>query len=242
MLEIPEWVPTAVASVAREMHAGLKLGAPPVDDYRKAIERLACDPRMRKVWQELRKTNRSGPERGSYYYPASTKAVLSHPLSSEIPAEGPVQDQACVLLFVELARQRSWGTGGIGPRAKTKKEAAGRIKKLRAAVERIRTEAGRLRDLGVGYLSPALEEVAGQCLALAKLEETFNSQDVLIVDRKTGQNEWERGFILTAAHLLEHLFGQKMHGVVAVLANVAFDKTNITEAQVGGMLRRGGVN
>ena len=240
MLELAAWVPPAVATVAREMYASLNLGPPQVDDYRKAIERLACDARMRRVWQELRKTNRSGLERGSYYYRASTKAVRSHPLSSEIPAEGPVQDQACVLLFVELARLRSWGAGGIGPRAKTKKEAAGRIKKLRAAVDRIRAEACRLRDLGVGYLSPALEEAANQCLALANLEEVLNNQDVLIVDRKTGQDEWERGFILTAAHLLEHLFGQKMQGLVAILANVAFDKTDITEAQVGGMLRRGG--
>ena len=243
MLKTQAWVPPAVAAVAKEMHASLNPGPTQLDGYRATIERLARDARMCRVWQELKKMHRSGPDRGSFYHPASVEAVQAHPASATVAEYEAVQDRACALLFIELARLRSWGErdDSIGPRAITKKQAADRIKKLMAAVERIRTEAGRLRDLGVGHLSPALEGAANQCLALAKLEETLNSQDRLIVDRKTSQDKWERGFILSAAHLLEYLFGQKMQGLVAVLANVAFNKADITEAQVNSMFRREGV-
>jgi hypothetical protein len=151
---------------------------------------------------------------------------------------------------VELARLRSWNADRpcsqaedkIGPRAKTAKEASHEIDELRSAVERIRTEAGRLRALRVGYLSPALEEVAAECLAIADLKQRLNSQDVLIVERNRSSvgDEWERGFVISTAHILEHLFGQKMQGLVAVLTNVSFGRRDITESQVNGMFRRKG--
>ena len=259
MLEIPGWVPPSVSAIAHEMHGSLNTGVPQLKAYADAVERLACDCRMRRVWQELRKTNRSGPKRGSYVYPAGVEAVQSHPVSAGAGGCGDteglnqkdkVQNQALVILFVELARLRSWNADRpcsqaedkIGPRAKTAKEASHEIDELRSAVERIRTEAGRLRALRVGYLSPALEEVAAECLAIADLKQRLNSQDVLIVERNRSSvgDDWERGFVISTAHILEHLFGQKMQGLVAVLANVSFGRRDITESQVNGMFRRKG--
>ena len=66
--------------MAREMHGSLNVSVPQLKTFADTIERLACDGRMRRVWQELQKKHRSGQKRGKYFYPASPAAVHSHPL------------------------------------------------------------------------------------------------------------------------------------------------------------------
>ena len=246
MLEIPNWVPPSVAVVAREMHGSLGAGVPQFKAYADAIERLACDSRMRWVWRELTKTHRSGPARRSYVYPAVAEAVCSNPLFRERPTAAEnspshvrIQNQAFVILFVELARLRSGGVSRMGSSVRTKKEAKQEIAELRSAAARIRVEAEKIRGLGLGYFSPSLENVADKCLALAAVRQIHNSQDVLIVARNRSRvgDRVERGFIISAGRILELHFGQKMQGLVAVLANVALGRNDITESKVNGMFR-----
>ena len=81
---------------------------------------------------------------------------------------------------------------------------------------------------------------------MADLQSKLSSRDVdvLVVDRASNRfgDEWERGFIIHTAHIFEDLFGQKMQGLVAVLANVALGRTDITKSQINGMFRRAGVS
>src|SRR5262249_37923296 len=141
-----------------------------------------------------------------------------------------LQDQAFAILFRQLALFCSWKGVPFGPRARTAKEVGQEIDEIRSAAEHIGPEAERLRSLSLGHLSRQLEEVAAECLAMADMRQRLSSQDVLVVDRDRSRvgDKWERGFILNTVHILEHLFGLKMHGLVAVLANVAFQKSNIT--------------
>jgi hypothetical protein len=251
MLEIPDWVPPSVAAIARELHGRSHTGVLLSKALADAVERLACDPRMRRVWQELSKGKRSGPERGRYVHPAKVKAIQAY----QVPAgtvgdteilsqDDKVQDQAFAILFGRLALYCSWKKVHIGPRARTSKEGSREIGELRSAAERIGVEAKQLRTLELGYLSRALEEVAVECLAMADLQQKLNSEDVLVVDRNSSRvgDEWARGFIINTAHIFEDLFGQKMQGLVAVLANVALEKCDITESRVNGMFRSKGVS
>jgi hypothetical protein len=250
MLEIPDWVPPNVAAIARELHGRSHTGVPLSKALADAVERLACDPRMCRVWQELSKRKRSGPERGRYVHPAKVKAIESYQVpaatadDTEILSQNKVQDQAFAILFGRLALYCSWKKVHIGTRARTAKEVSREIGELRSAAERIGVEAKGLRTLELGYLSRALEEVAVECLAMADLQQKLNSEDVLVVDRNSSRvgDEWERGFIINTAHIFEDLFGQKMQGLVAVLANVALGKTDVTESRVNGMFRSKGVS
>ena len=96
-------------------------------------------------------------------------------------------------------------------------------------------------DLGT-YRLP-LKNVAKVCTDFADMRAAHNERDVLIVSRNRSRlgSPWERGFVITVAHILEHFFGQKMQSLVAILANVAFDRNDITESKVNGVLRRKGV-
>lgn len=246
--------------MARDMHGsevsvpGLK--DPGRKDYADVIERLACDARMSWVWRELQKKHRAGQERGKYFHPASPAAVHSHPLllkdknapavrkaTRNLTQEGKLQNEACAILFNEVAWLRWWPAGDFGPRTKTAKETTREIAALRAVAQRMRADAETLRHLRLGYLSPSLEDVAKVCIAFADMHAAHNDHDVLIVSRNSSRlgGPWERGFVITVAHILEHFFGQKMQGLVAVLANVAFDREDITESKVNSVLRRKGV-
>jgi integrase len=252
MLEIPDWVPPGVAALARETHGSLNVSVPELKDYADVVERLACDDRMRRVWRELQKKHRAGQEQGSYFHPASHAAVRSHPLYKNMPGareaienlteQGKLQNEACALLFNEVAKLRSWPAGDIGPRTKTTKEATREIAELRAVAQNIGATTKRLRDLRLGYLSPSLEETAAVCISFADMHAAHNEQDVLIVSRNSSRlgGEWERGFVITVARILEHFFRQKMHRLVAVLANVAFDRNDVTESKVNSVLRHKG--
>ena len=159
------------------------------------------------------------------------------------PGKGKLQNEAIAILFNEVARLRWWRAGDFGPRTKTAKEATREIAALRDVTQRIQEDAETLRDLGLGFLSPSLDDVAKVCIDFADMYAAHNEHDVLIVSRNRSRlgGPWERGFVIAAAHKLEHFFGQKMQGLVAVLANVAFDRNDITESQVNGALRRKGV-
>ena len=55
--------------------------------------------------------------------------------------------------------------------------------------------------------------------------------DPFIVARQSDRlgDEWQRGFIIDMADCCKALFGKKMLGVVATMANVAFVRTDLTE-------------
>jgi hypothetical protein len=246
MLEIPGWVPPSVAAIAREMHGSLKF-VPELKSYADAIERLACDSRMRPVWNELEKRHRSGSKTGSYMYSAKAESIRADPMFANASAAtasllrgDKVQNQAFVILFVRLANLRSWNERGrIGPRARAVKEANREINSLLSVVRRIRTEAERLHALGIGHFPTLLEEVATQVRAIAVSKQMLNSEDDLIIARNRSRvrGEWDRGFIISAANIFEYLFGQKMHGLVAILTNVSLGRSDIKESLVKGMLR-----
>src|SRR5262245_50452445 len=120
MREVPRWVPPVVAAMAREMHGSLNASVPELKDYVDVVGRLACDGRMRRVWRELLKKHRAGEKQGTYLHPASPAAVRSHPLllddkkvpgvreaTENLTEQGKLQNEACALLFNEVAKLRS---------------------------------------------------------------------------------------------------------------------------------------
>jgi hypothetical protein len=67
----------------------------------------------------------------------------------------------------------------------------------------------------------------------------FPDDPMLVIRRSSRLGDpWVQGFIIDTAAHFEALFGKKMLGLVATMANVAFERTDLTEDRVKGVFRR----
>ena len=246
MLEIPDWVPQSVAAIAREMHGSLNTGVPQLKAYADAIERLACDCRMRPVWKELGARNRTVAPRGGFMHPALPGSVRCHKLvktatrmTKALPAADRLQHQAMLILFAEAAQLCAWDRSGNGPRTQTRKEIDREAGKLRATASRLRDDACRLRKLGRPHFVSAIEKAADDCIAQANMRVPYDNDNFLTArSSKRLGGPWVQGFIISMANLYEYLFGQRMLGLVATMTNVAMQRGDLTEDRIRGVFRR----
>ena len=128
-LEICDWVPRPVASLAQILYAEAILRPVTLGPYADAVRRLATDLRMRKVWREIAR-RKGGATRagGGYVHPAKRRMVRGDPcfssvehLSEKVHDRDRLQEQAAALLFIEVARFFVWDQRSrIGPVVRTK--------------------------------------------------------------------------------------------------------------------------
>lgn len=246
MLEIPDWVPPSVVAIAREMHGSLNTGVPRLEAYADAIERLACDSRMRRIWKELGARNRTTEPQDGFMHPVLPESVRRHNLiktakriTTTLPAADRLQHQAMVFLFAEAAQLCSWDRTGNGPRTQTRKEIDREDGKLRAMASRLRDDACRLRKLGLPHFVSAIEKAADDCIAQVDMRVHFDGDDFLVArSSKRIGGPWVQGFVISMANLYEYLFGQRMLGLVATMTNVAMQRSDLTEDRIRGVFRR----
>jgi hypothetical protein len=117
------------------------------------------------------------------------------------------------------------------------------VKRRVDLAERISDEARQLRMVGLGNHVSPFELAAAACREQAMLLQRRTSgptTDPYVVDRQSMRlgDDWQRGFIITMLGLHKSIFGRQMPGLVAILANVAFDRSDLTVHRVRSKLRR----
>ncbi len=242
-LEVPVWVPRIVGVLALDMYSELIHG--PFDRETAAIARFATDEKMKKVWDELLRRQRDGAQ---YLHPANEVMVRSIPnfdiarhLAPELPEPGRLQEQAAALLFHQ-AVQLLWRYHG--PRiVRTTADIGSEIKPFRTLAARLREDARTLCCLGLSRHFASLEQAAGDCeKQIARIQQP-DPPDPFVVERRStraGGDDRTREFIILISKICNALFGARLHGTVATLANVAFQQTNFTKDHVRSVVRQPG--
>ena len=204
----------------------------------------------------------------AYVYPARKEVVRGDPcfssvehLSKEVLDQDRLQEQAAALLFIETARFFVWDQRErFGPVVRTKRELDEENDILRELAARYEADAARLERVGdwqagLPYMWVAQEaetpkegtvflpaSVLLKALAAGarKYIRPTTSDDPWLVARKSNRvgNDWERGLIIWLEKTLDKLFGRRLLGTIARLANVALGRSDVTKGKVQGVLGR----
>jgi hypothetical protein len=248
-LEVPKWVPDAVAAQAQALYRHvLAVPSATAERVAGAVKRLATDPRMRGVWSELLSRRGGQARRQDFVHPVGRTATLKHIDTNDaksvletLPESDRLQHEALVELFSDAANffAWDWNGGGAGPFTRTKAEIDSEIADLKALAGRLRREADELRRLGGSSFAPQLESAARNCDLQAELGRAA-PDNPFIVQRQSKRlgGPWVRGFIIQTAGHFTALFDKQMLGLVAIMANVGFESCDLTEDRLRGVFRR----
>jgi hypothetical protein len=244
---IPDWVPPAVTALARKLYA-VAIIRPPglLGAHATAVARLATDPRMRKVWVELRRHSGGAHCNGDYVHPAREQVAVAWPgfegigeLAQQANCREELQELAASLLFGEASGFFVWDRRlGFGPRTQTKAELQKENRQLRALAQRVLEDRDKLQAFGLWEHCAAFERAAKDLETQAHMRRP-DPRNPYIVERRSNRvgDDWERGFIIKLAGTCRALFGSDMLGTVATLGNVAFARNDLTIGKLRGVLR-----
>ncbi len=218
-LQIPSWVPPAVADVARRHWHYFKSRVEYAEEGTKLLSRLICDERMRSVWRELSRRRRDG----EFMYPVRSKLEKNKDTRQSLGMAtlfGWGAIQAMVpgeVVTCQKAEQRH-------------KEILDKAKQLRADAWNLYLQSidrstplsesrlsfsdheKRLRDLY--HAAQILESYAEENLA-------FDMRTALKRDRGDGDIRWAA---LGLAKVCRSVFGSPMYSVTATIVSVALDR------------------
>jgi hypothetical protein len=246
-LLVPSWVPTAVAAQAQGLYAGLGVYPPDVTgQFAAAVKRLATDSRMQRVWSELDKRRGGRAKSVEFVHPTRSTAVSEHgnTESANLVLQGLAEDerlrqQAMVNVFSNAVSFFSWDRAGPGPRTRTMKSVDAEVRDLNALARRLRDDSAQLTRLGGSRFALQVEEAAVHCDLQADLARAATQNDPLIAERQSSRlgDPWVQGFIIETAAHFNALFGKRMLGLVALMANVAFEREDLIEDRIRGVFR-----
>lgn len=212
---------------------------------------------MEEVWRQLFK-RAGGAARGGEYVLRPEDRVRAHPhwsavdgLSQQPQERDRLQEQACMLVFsvaVGFFWRRSCNNDAL--RVRTIAEVTAEVEALqRHAIQLREVAAEECERLGQGPADPLVVSLRKRADFILNQAKSLQSQVKLpagegrevpnpwIVKRegKASNDRWLRGFVIEMVNTCRSLFGQDLPGIVAIIANVAFDATVIGEATVRGM-------
>jgi hypothetical protein len=233
VLQLPNWLPAAVREEAIKLQAG-EFSTHIEEWCEDILIRLACDERMKRVWNVL---GRRGPICGR-------DANALDPRDPQLL--GKLKRRLMKASDIRLGRdegQRQFfrhaffyaATKWIGPSVISRSELNERKAPYAQAAEKLEALAKSLRSLGCTTYAGQLEKMA---------PDVRNSwrewdDDFWIVQRDRGPKELRR-YIAELANFNRILFGDVLRGTVATVTNVAFDlkeQKRITGEQVRQILR-----
>lgn len=214
--DVPDWVPLAVKSMATVLPVGADIA-----------QRLLTDPKMKAVWQELRRADvttekiLSGPAFPPRLQVANLNSFerLKHWKKPDL--DFSLQDQACAALFAYTVVEFSFSRS-IGTRSNAKAQAA----PLFSAAETCRWIANE-----PPYPSP--EEKSALEVAAAYIENRAGWQlgvllnSPYIVGERSSRMRGDdkiRGQVRALAAATHRIFGSFLYGTVATVATVALQK------------------
>jgi hypothetical protein len=227
-LQIPSWVPSIIAELARRTWLSNKseaerIGyvAPYIEDADKVLNRLVCDKRMRHVWRELSRRRRDGE--------------FMHPVRGSEPEKDKdtLQIEAMAHLFCQSAFKALLS---YGEEVVTRQQAEQRHKELLDKAKQLRVDACRLFFQSV-YRSPLsssrlsycdLEQRHRDLNHAAQILESYAAENLVFEmetalerDRGDGDIRW---VALGLAEVCRILFGSPLYGVTATIVSVALGR------------------
>jgi hypothetical protein len=200
----PSWVPEPVLQMAVSMWKIDAERRPPVHDnteVQEAILRLARDPRMRKVWDELRKKHHHVDAQVAWSH---WLKILGEPASI---IDKSLDEIGLALFFHRAAFLAviAWRRAAVNP-------GLSRADKLRHEADMLDIIDGRVPEQWV----PVLE-------SMSRFFDNFDLQTTIPVIRRDQGNRRVRIFANLLANVTKHLFGQVLKTTVASTTNVALD-------------------
>lgn len=239
-LNLPDWLPAAIAAEAAELHAGI-LRKPsdwnelPANVRRswnttalnkvELLSRLTSDKRMEGVWRELYRRKRA-PLRNEFLNPAVQMEITFDP--PLVLHDAKNQDLACQGFFshaFSLAVDRS--------RLPKKDEVKSRILFFSDLAKRLRQDAQQLKAVWLHEFAPALEAAAAACDKRAQQPHLDWLSPIVTRDRG---DQVLRAFIVRLSLRCQETFKKWLSGTVATTTGVVF-ATKITGEQVRNIVR-----
>jgi len=239
-LQVPDWLPGAVADRARALYQNIlqkdwqrdSLSAEARQSWHdtslnkiELLRRLTSDTRMEGVWRELYRQRR-GP-RDEFLNPAIRVGIMFGP-TLPILHDPKNQDEAC---------QEFLGTAfwlAVQPSSLPKQEAINfRHESMSGMAERLRQDAQNLISFGLSGIAADMQTLAVRCENNAKQpdRDKFNP----VVKRSRG-DQVLRAYVVRLSIFCRETFEKWLPGTVATTAKVAFSK-EISGRQVREMVR-----
>jgi len=212
-IEPPEWVPCAVVHEAKKLAAGADLAG------RTVLRSLLTDPRMRNVWVELTKYERENHKRTERYYYSPSVPSLLDPLANKA--------RSLKTLAAELRMRNPTDCS------------AADLEKISASLEAAALEPDRpaVRATALAYFfSQAYHFAIWQPKTItrseiARADALVDADDPLVIERLRS-DRIAQGYARTMAETARELWGPQLHGLIAVIANVALGRNDLKTASV----------
>jgi len=117
-------------------------------------------------------------------------------------------------------------------------EARQMITELGKVLARLRNEASNLRKFGLEEDALEVERIAANCEEHSYWAEP-DEEDPLnpVVVYRDRNNNSLRSYVAYLAGTTQRIFGKPLHGTLATISNVAFQRTDITPDRIHDMLR-----
>jgi hypothetical protein len=181
---------------------------------------------------ELRRTSGAGNENKAHLLELEATQLEGVP-ATEINMQWSEQDLALRILFTH-----AYNLALDPPPVVNVAEAHQYLTELRNISARLRNEASKLSELGMEEEALEVERIAANCEEHSYWAE-LDEEDPLIsvVVYRDRNNNSLRGYIAYLAGTTQQIFGQPLHGTLATISNVAFQRTDITPDRIHDMLR-----
>jgi hypothetical protein len=261
VLDLPDWLPRSVGDFAQSLWVDLhrRPAEPEVGDL---LRRLASDPRMRKVWAELRKRKRESHQPTDdfvhfvtpmeYWTPAS-RYDLQHPEKlrergappAEILAaynavrlQASYQGQGPRLSLRDLARvyffDSAFTLGHQDIRLVPISELRKKSRHYLKMAKELRADAAEQERLGL-YEGRRMTEAACAYEELVKAPAPAPGRSRLVTRQPRGATRI-KGFVRAFGDITNAVYGSPLYGSVATTANVVFGGDKLTADAVRKML------
>jgi len=252
------WVRPAIIDEARKLYAECRAQKDPAK-AEKLLLKLVSDQRMKSVWDELYKKRRvdhkstdqfvnsiyvtkksmavSLRQRASATHDINEAKVLRAEASS---LEGETYDPLAHTPWMEQdlgVQLFLWRTykAALEIRPVFLEDIKAEVKKLRKAAEELRAQAATLQSLRIEC--EALQQIATNCASQARIRDHDpRIEGSWIITRRVNDPQM-RTLVANLSSTTELLCKRAMYGTVATVANVVFDRDDMTGRQVREMLR-----
>jgi hypothetical protein len=229
------------------------------------LEQLITNPLMRRVWDELYKKKRiSHKSTKQYEHPACvtnvSRAAKMRRLAAEVRQRGGSESEARSWEY-EAAMFERLEDPPADPRWSEQDRAVQlflrrtyreyldvkpvllsdlkvKVKKFVEVAEVLRRQATTLKSLGKEPDAQKLEHIASDCDSAARNMLPHDGDDPWVITRQSKDADL-RVFVTELSSTTIRLFEKELHSTLATVANVVFNRQDVTRSKVREMLRPG---
>ncbi|HUK10125.1 MAG TPA: hypothetical protein VLX09_19800 [Stellaceae bacterium] len=243
MVEVPDWLPYGVGQMARRLVDLARSGGPP--EAIEVLRRLILDPRMENVWRELSKHPRRNyvPSERPFHSSTLPPAIESWPalaaaLRIRATEYRELGDEASAdMLDRQAAAADVRGKGRApGEISLEEQHQMALVTLFGVAVSAYLNRSSTFTRKEVDSVIAKLEATGKDDLAAAYRRHAADPRVApFIVTRRRTDPRLE-AFVETLARETTKLFGSPLYGVIATIANVAFERSDLSRRGIRAIL------